>query len=108
MSGGDGVAEGGGVADEPRFTFLTNHAHVLLALDADPDSRLRDVADLVGVTERRAQAIVKELDRTGYLRRERVGRRNRYELVPSRPLRHPLERHHDVGQLLSAVGHRRP
>jgi predicted ArsR family transcriptional regulator len=90
------------------WTFLTNHAHVLLAIARDPDVRLRDIADLVGITERTAVGLVSDLEAGGYVRRERVGRRNTYELVPGRPLRHPLEAHHEVGELLDAIGHGRP
>ncbi|MBK9180648.1 MAG: helix-turn-helix domain-containing protein [Acidimicrobiales bacterium] len=85
------------------WTFLTNHAHVLLCIAEDPGARLRDVATRVGITERAAQSIVADLVATGYLTRERVGRRNHYEIHPARPLRHPIERHHDVGELLALL-----
>ncbi|GAA4880844.1 MarR family transcriptional regulator [Actinomycetospora straminea] len=84
----------------PSWTFLTNHGHVLVALARDPHRRLRDVALEVGITERSAQSIVADLEAAGYLRRVRVGRRNRYEVETSRPLRHPAERDHQVGELL--------
>jgi len=84
------------------WTFLTNHAHVLLCVAANPEILLRDVATLVGVTERAAQRIVGELEEEGYLTRERVGRRNTYRLNPDRPLRHPLDRGHQIGELLEA------
>ena len=85
------------------WTFLTNHAHVLIAIARNPDARLRDVAAQVGITERAAQGIVRDLVEGGYLLRERVGRRNRYELDESLPLRHPLEAEHDVGVLLGPL-----
>ena len=85
------------------WTFLTNHAHVLLALTRDPEARLRDVAGLVGITERAAQRIVAELEEEGYLTRTRDGRRNRYEIHPDVPLRHPLERDHDIGEVLAVL-----
>ncbi|ODT25703.1 winged helix-turn-helix domain-containing protein [Microbacterium sp. SCN 69-37] len=85
-----------------QWTFLTNHAHVLLCVAANPQILLRDVATLVGVTERAAQRIVGELEAEGYLTRERVGRRNTYRLNPDRPLRHPLDRGHHIGELLDA------
>lgn len=85
------------------WTFFTNHTHVLLCIRQDPEIRLRDVAALVGITERAAQAIVSDLEREGYLRRERVGRRNRYELNLSLPLRHPLEEHHTVEEILDLL-----
>jgi len=86
-----------------RWTFLTNHAHVLLCISRDPDILLRELALRVGITERAAQAIVADLVREGYLTRERVGRRNRYAVAPQRPLRHPVERDHAVGELLAAL-----
>ena len=86
------------------WTFLTNHAHVLLCVSKDPGTRLRDIAVAVGITERAAQRIVAELVADGYLTRQRDGRRNRYQLYPELPLRHPLEHHHQVGELLIALG----
>ena len=85
------------------WTFLTNHAHVLLCVARDPGVRLRDVAEQVGITERAAQRIIAELIADGYLTSARDGRRNRYQLYPERPLRHPLESHHQVGELLAAL-----
>ena len=86
-----------------EWTFLTNHAHVLLCLAADPEVRLRDVADSVGLTERAAQRIVMELEVAGYLERERVGRRNRYRLHGEQPLRHPMDCDHRVGDLIAVL-----
>lgn len=85
------------------WTFLTNHAHVLVLLARDPALRLRDLAQAVGITERACQRIVGELVDGGYLTRERVGRRNTYTLHTEVPLRHPLEAQHTVGELLAAV-----
>lgn len=95
-------------SDQPgtrSWTFLTNHAHVLLAIARTPDLRLRDIADLVGVTERTALQIVDDLERDGYLRRERRGRRNHYSIDEQLNLRHPLEEHHQISQLLGALRH---
>jgi len=89
--------------DQPSWTFLTNHAHVLLCIRRDEQIRLRDVATLVGITERAAQKIVADLAEEGYVKVERVGRRNRYRVQARRPLRHPLERNHDVGELLDVL-----
>ena len=83
-----------------RWTFLTNHAHVLLSIAADPAVRLRDVAARVGITERAAQRIVADLLAAGYLTAEKAGRRNHYEVHPALPLRHPVEQHAEVGALL--------
>lgn len=85
------------------WTFLTNHAHVLLCLARDPEMRLRDVADAVGITERAVQQIVADLEAAGVLERERHGRRNRYTLHADTPLRHSLEAHRSVGDLLALV-----
>ena len=86
------------------WTFLTNHAHVLVCLSRDPDSLLREVADQVGITEGAVQRIVADLVEAGYLQRTKVGRRNRYELHADLPLRHPLERDHAIGEILDIVG----
>ena len=90
----------------PTWTFLTNHGHVLLCLARDPQVRLRDVAAEVGITERMVQRIVADLERAGYLKRRRDGRRNQYEIDPDRPLRHPVESHQAVRVLIALVGGR--
>ena len=87
-----------------QWTFLTNHAHVLVLLSQDQDLRLRDLAEQVGITERATQRIVGELVDSGYLTRRRHGRRNTYTVHADTPLRHPLESHHTVAELLRAVG----
>lgn len=92
------------VPPAPGWDFLTNHAHVLTCVATDPGIRVRDIADAVGITERAAHRIVSELVEEGYLLREREGRRNRYEVVPDRPLRHPLARERKVGDLLKVLG----
>jgi DNA-binding MarR family transcriptional regulator len=85
------------------WTFLSNHAHVLLCLTTDEAPRLRDVATRVGITERAVQKIVLDLEREGILERRREGRRNRYAFDLTRPLRHPLEAHRSVRALLDLV-----
>ena len=85
------------------WTFLTNHAHVLLCVARDPDARLRDIATDVGITERAAQRIVADLVEAGYLEREREGRRNHYAVRPDVPLRHPLEQEHAIGEILEVL-----
>lgn len=82
------------------WRFVTNHAHVLACIAADPAVRLRDVAETVGITERSAATIVADLEVAGYLTKTRDGRRNRYEVHDELPLRHPRHRHHTVGELL--------
>ena len=83
-----------------RWRFLTNHAHVLERIAADPTLRLRGIATDVGITERTAASIVNDLVDAGYLTRTRVGRRNTYVVHDELPLRHPLHRHHTVGELI--------
>jgi DNA-binding Lrp family transcriptional regulator len=92
-----------GPFERPRWTFLTNHAHVLLCLARDPEQRQRDLSDQVGITERATQVILGDLERSGFVQRERVGRRNRYVLDLDQPLRHPLESAHTVGELIELL-----
>lgn len=87
------------------WTFLTNHAHVLLAIARTPDLRVRDLAQLVGITERTTMQIIDDLESDGYITRERQGRRNRYHIDRHNPLRHPLEEHHEIDALLGALSH---
>lgn len=86
-----------------HWTFLSNHTHVLVCLAANPGSILRDVAAQVGITERAVQRIVADLEAGGVLHRERDGRRNRYQIEPDVHLRHPLEQHCRIGDLLGLV-----
>jgi DNA-binding MarR family transcriptional regulator len=85
------------------WTFLSNHAHVLVCLARDPELRLREIAELVGITERAASSIIADLEEAGYLTRVKTGRRNTYKLHLRKPLRHPLEKNHRVGDLIEAV-----
>lgn len=89
--------------DVPSWTFLTNHAHVLITLHRNPELRQRDIAYAVGITVGAVQKILHELEEAGFVTRERVGRRNRYEVNSDIPLRHPLENDHSVSDLLLAV-----
>ncbi|MCA9216633.1 MAG: winged helix-turn-helix transcriptional regulator [Planctomycetales bacterium] len=87
----------------PRWTFLTNHAHVLTVLESEPKLVLREVALRVGITERAVQRIVMELEESGFIERERVGRQNHYRVIKHKPLRHPLEAHKKIGDLLKLI-----
>ena len=96
------------VADEsyekrPRWTFLTNHAHVLAVLDANPEIVLRRVATEVGITERAVQRIIQDLEDDGFIKRERIGRRNSYRILKKKSLRHPIESHRQIGDLLAML-----
>jgi len=86
--------------DHDGWRFVTNHAHVLACIAADPGARLRDIATTVGVTERTAGQIVSELEQAGYLTKTRLGRRNSYQVHGELRLRHPQHRHHTVGELI--------
>ncbi len=95
----------GGKQGKPgaAWTFLTNHAHVLLLLSNDSEMRMRDAATAVGITERAVQRIVDDLSAAGYLSIEKDGRRNRYTVNTAVPLRHPVEAHCSVGGLIRFV-----
>ena len=85
------------------WVFLTNHAHVLLCIARDPQSRARDIADQVGITERATQRILADLIADGYVTRTKVGRRNHYKLNPRGHLRHPVLRDLSIGPLLEVL-----
>ena len=85
------------------WTFLSNHGHVLVCLARDPDARMRDVAEAVGITERAVQQIVRDLVAQGYLRKDKVGRRNHYEVVREASFRHELEAHVTLGEFVGLV-----
>lgn len=87
-----------------KWTFLTNHSHVLIVLHAEPDLVLREVAAKVGITERAVQRVIQDLEEGGFIRRERVGRKNHYEVLTDLPLRHPIEAHRNIGDLLKLIG----
>jgi len=86
-----------------HWTFLTNHGHVLVCIANDPGVRGKDIAVRVGITERAAQAIIADLVNGGYVTRTKIGRRNHYEINSERPLRHPVEQPHSIGELLELV-----
>ena len=88
--------------DKP-WRFVTSHTQVLLCLAQDPEMRMRDVADRVGITERAAQRIVTDLVEAGYVERERVGRRNRYTINPTVEMRHESQHGHPIGSLLELL-----
>ena len=88
---------------EPVWTYLTNHTHILVCLASDATLRVRDLAQMVGITERAVQRILVDLESAGVLERERAGRRNRYTMTADAPLRHPLEESCSVGGLLKWI-----
>ena len=85
------------------WTFFNNHAHVLIAIAKDPEIRVRDIAVLVGITERAVLQILADLEAAGVIARARDGRRTRYEINVDAPLRHPLEAHRTVGDIVGLV-----
>ena len=91
------VADAGG---QRAWTFLSNHAHVLILISRDPEVRLRDIAAAVGITERAATGIINDLEASGYLTRIKDGRRNRYTVHRNRRFRHPQEAGHSIDELL--------
>jgi DNA-binding MarR family transcriptional regulator len=90
-------------SEQTNWDFLTNHAHVLTCVAHDPGIRLRDIAGAVGITERAAHRILSELIEDGYVLRAREGRRNHYQVIANLPLRHPLVRGREVGDLLKVL-----
>jgi len=92
------------IGDNHRtWRFLSNHTQVLLTLQRDPNARLRDIADNVGITERAAQRIVADLIESGYVESERVGRRNHYRINTDVAMRHPAQDGHQIGDLLKLL-----
>jgi predicted transcriptional regulator len=88
---------------DPDWTFLSNYAHVLVCLAKNPEARLRDVAERVGITERSTQRLITHLDEAGILTRVKHGRRNSYYINTNAHLRHPIEEDCTVGELLKLV-----
>ena len=86
-----------------NWNFLSNYAHVLVCLADNPDARLRDVAERVGVTERTAFRLIGELEEAGVLERAKEGRRNHYVINTEAHLRHAIEEHCTVGELLETI-----
>ncbi|MEM9281988.1 MAG: winged helix-turn-helix domain-containing protein [Verrucomicrobiota bacterium] len=89
--------------DVSGWSFLTNHTHVLVCLNREPSITVRTLALQVGITERSVQRILGDLEESGVVLRKKDGRRNQYVLNDSFQLRHPLESHHNLGELLAAL-----
>ena len=90
-------------SDEKPWRFVTSHTQVLLCIARNPEIRIRDLADLIGITERAAQRIIADLVEAGYVERMRVGRRNRYVVHADHKMRHPLQQTHEIGELLDLL-----
>jgi DNA-binding IscR family transcriptional regulator len=89
--------------DGKPWRFVTNHTQVLLTIARNPDSRTRDIAEAVGITERAAQRIVADLVEAGFLESERVGRRNHYTIHRDAAMRHPAQANQQIGDLLDLL-----
>jgi DNA-binding MarR family transcriptional regulator len=87
-----------------EWSFLTNHARVLLCIARDPGVRLRDIAATLGITERTAFGVVADLTDAGYVIKERDGRRNRYEIQHHLPLAEPTSQERTIGEVLELLG----
>lgn len=86
-----------------EWSFLTNHARALVCIARDPGVRLREIAEVLGVTERRAFGIVNDLVGGGYVVKEKEGRRNRYRIQHDAPLRVPVDRKATIGEVLRVL-----
>lgn len=86
------------------WTFLTSHAQVLLCIHRNNRMTAKEIADVVNITERNVQRILKDLEETGYITRQREGRRNVYDVHPNAPMRHPAQQGHSVRDMLELIG----
>lgn len=94
---------GGSKKTQSRWTFLTNHSHVLILLNRNPSMVLREVASEIGITERAVQRIIADLEQGGFIKREKVGRQNHYRILSEEHLRHPVEQHCTIGDVLKVI-----
>jgi predicted ArsR family transcriptional regulator len=92
-----------GLLATPNWTFLTNHARVLLSIARDPGVRLRDIAARLDITERSAYGIVTDLTQAGYIVKQKDGRRNRYQIQMHLPLPEPTSRERTLGEILALL-----
>jgi DNA-binding transcriptional ArsR family regulator len=97
------IEDPAGADGRPTWTFLTNHAQVLVCIAEDPGVRLREIGERIGITERAAHRIVSDLAAAGYITRERNGRRNLYRINAELPLHDPISRAQSVGQLVGII-----
>jgi predicted transcriptional regulator len=90
-----------------NWTFLTNHGHVLIILSRNPGIRISELADEIGISERQVSNILKDLHDSGYVAKQRQGRRNSYEISPDAPLRHHSNQDHTVKELIEILGEKK-
>jgi len=86
-----------------QWSFLTNHARVLVCIARDPGVRLRDIAATVDITERSAYGIVDDLAASGYVVKGKDGRRNRYQIQAHLPLGDPIGQERTIGEVLELL-----
>jgi MarR family len=86
-----------------EWSFLTNHARVLLYIAHDPGARLRDISASLGITERTAHGIITDLAEAGYVVKQKDGRRNRYRIEADLPLRETGSREPAIGEVLAVL-----
>jgi predicted transcriptional regulator len=91
------------VYSSKTWTVFTNHAHVMILLSQDPNMVLREVALKIGITERAVQKIVADLQESGFIIKEKLGRSNHYKLIFDKPLRHPIEAHKKVKEVIQLI-----
>ncbi len=85
---------------DKQWTFLSNHGHVLIYLARNPEARIREISDAIGITERSALGIISDLESEGYISVEKVGRRNKYRVNSKLKFRHSMESHKNIGALI--------
>lgn len=85
---------------DKKWTFLSNHGHILIYLARNPESRIRDLAAAIGITERAVLGIVNDLENEGYVTVEKIGRRNKYQVHKKLKFRHSMESHKSIGDLI--------
>jgi hypothetical protein len=88
------------------WNVLSNHGLALLCIARDRDIRMRDIGDMIGVTERAAHRIVRDLVEAGFVKRERAGTRNHYEIQPETPMDHPMLEDHWIGEIVAVLADR--
>ena len=86
-----------------NWKFLTNHSHVLICVMRNPNLLVKEIAQRIGITERAAQSVLRDLEDSGYVEVRREGRRNRYKVHSELPLRHPLYEGHSIGEFLEIL-----
>jgi DNA-binding MarR family transcriptional regulator len=91
------------IKNKPTWTFLSNHGHVLLCLRSESELPLKEIAIRVGITERAVHRIISDLETEGYIKRQRIGRRNHYTFEMNKQLRHPIEAHTKIKALFSLI-----